>query len=143
MSHSSGCVPTFYSYSPTEMEGLNGLGNIGEKVPEHKPLGVFPPNQFLYIQVKTESGHSLTPTLFSTEVVDGVIAMQVMGKGPQAEPPLGVLLLSDVEPVVEFSLRVNLERTIVFLSPLQYWFGQKVQQNCRVTTLEEVDRARK
>ena len=123
MSHSSGCVPTFYSYSPTDMEGLNSLSNSGEEVSEHKPLGAFPPNQFLYIQVRTEGGIPLTPTLFSTEVVDGVIAMQAMVKGPQAEPPLGVLLLSEVEAVVEFSPRVNLERTIVFLSSLQYWLG--------------------
>ena len=68
------------------MEGLNGLGNIGEDAPEHKPLGVFPPNQFLYIQVKTESGHPLTPTLFATEVVDGVIAMQVMVKDHKLNP---------------------------------------------------------
>ena len=143
MSHSSGHVPTFYSYSPTEMEGLNSPGNTGEEVPEHKPLGAFPPNQFLYIQIRTESGHPLTPTLFSSEVVDGVIAMQAMGKGPQAEPPLRVLLLSDVEAVVEFSPRVNLERTIAFLSPLQYWFSQKVQQAGRAATPEEVDRARR
>ena len=129
--------------SPTEMDGLNRLGNTGEEVPEHKPLDAFPPNQFLYIQVRTESGHPLTPTLFSTEVVDGVIAMQAMGKGPQAEPPLEVLLLSDVEAVVEFSPRVSLERTIAFLSPLQYWLGQKVQQACRAATPEEVDRARR
>ena len=69
------------------MEGLKSLGNIGEEVPEHKPLDAFPPNQFLYIQVWTESGLPLTPTLFPTDVVDGVIAMQDMGKGPQAEPP--------------------------------------------------------
>ena len=143
MSHSSGHVPTFYSYIPTDMEGLNSLGNSGEEVPEHKPLGAFPPNQFLYIQVRTEGGLPLTPTLFSTKVVDGVIAMQAMGKGPQAEPPLGVLLLSDVEAVVEFSPRVNLERTIAFLSPLQYWLGQKVQQSWRAATLEEVDKARR
>ena len=110
------------------MEGLNSLGKPGEEVPEHKLLGAFPPNQFLYIQVRTENGLPLTLTLFSTEVVDGVIAMQAMGKGPQAEPPLGGLLLSDVEAVVEFSPRVNLERTIAFLSLLQYWLGQKVQQ---------------
>ena len=143
MSHSSGCVPTFYSYSPTDMEGLNSLGKPGEEVPEHKLLGAFLPNQFLYIQVRTENRLPLTLTLFSTEAVDGVIAMQAMGKGPQAELPLGGLLLSDVEAVVEFSPRVNLERTIAFLSLLQYWLGQKVQQSCRAATLEEVDRARR
>ena len=125
------------------MKGLNGLGNPGEEVLEHKPLGTFQAHQFLYIQVRTESGHPLTPTLFSTKVVDGVIAMQAMHKGPEAEPPLGVMLLSDLEAVVKFSHRVNLERTIAFLSPLQYWLGQKVQQSCRAATLQEVDRARR
>ena len=143
MSHSSGCVPTFYFYSPTDIEGLNSLGNPGEEVPEHKPLGTFPPNQFLYIQVRTEGGLPLTPILFSTEVVDGVIAMQAMGKGPQAEPPLRVLLLSDVEAVVEFSPRIKLERSIALLSPLQYWLGQKVQQSCRAATPDEVVIARR
>ena len=143
MSHSSGCVPAFYSYSLTEMDGLNSQGNMGEEVPEHKPLGSFHPNQFMNMQVRTESGHPLTPTLFSTEVVDGIIAMQAMGKGPQAESPMRVLLLSNVEAVVEFSPGVNLERTTAFLSPLQYWLGQKIQLECRAATPEEVDRARR
>ena len=47
MSHSSDHIPTFYSYSPTEMEGLKNLGSTGEEVPEHKPLGAFPPNQWM------------------------------------------------------------------------------------------------
>ena len=123
MSSGSGRVPTFYSYSPTEVNSLNSLGNTGDEALEHKPLGGFQPNQFLYMQVRTESGQPLTSTLFLTEVVEGIIAMQAMGKGAQAEPPIGALLLSDVEAVVEFSHRVNLERTIAWLSPLQYWLG--------------------
>ena len=143
MSHSSGHVPTFYSYSPTEIDGLNSLGNTAEKVPEHKPLGSFQPNQFLYMQVRTESGHPLTPTLFSTVVVDVIIVIQAMGKWPQAESPMGGLLLSDVDDMVEFSPRANLKRTIAFLSHLQYWLGQKIQLKCRAATPEEVDRARR
>ena len=113
MSHSSGCVPTSYSYSLTEMDGLNSLGHTGDEAPEHKPLGGFQHNQFLYMQVKTENGQPLTATLFTSEVVEGMVTMQTMGRGQQVEPPLGVLLLSDVEAVVEFSSRVNLERTMV------------------------------
>ena len=103
MSLSSGHVPTFYSYSPTKMDGLNSLGHSGEEASKHKPLGSFQSNQFMFMQVRTESGQPLTPTMFSTEVVEDIIAMQAMGKGPQAEPPMGVLLLSDIETVVEFS----------------------------------------
>ena len=134
MSSSSGHVLTFYSYSPTEMDGLNSIGHTGDEVPEHKPLGGFQPNQFLCMQVKTESGQPLTPTLFSNEVVEGIVTMQSMGRGQQAEPPLGFLLLSDVEAVVEFSSRVNLERTLAWLSPLQYWLGQKIQLVCTAAT---------
>ena len=70
------------------MDALNSLGNTGDEAPEHKPLGGFQPNQFLYMQVKTESGQPLTPTLFSTEMMEGMVAMQSMGGGQQAEHPL-------------------------------------------------------
>ena len=59
---SSDQVPSFYSYSPTEMEGLNSLGNPGEEVtPDNGPQG----SQFMYLQIRTEGGLPLAPTLFT------------------------------------------------------------------------------
>ena len=61
----------------------------------------------------------------------------------QYEPPLGVQLLSDMEAVVEFSERIDLQRTITWMSPLQFWLGKKVHLTCRPASPEEVEHARK
>ena len=58
-------------------------------------------------------------------------------------PTLGVMLLSEAEAVVELSRRVGLDRTIVWMTPLQHWLGQKVQILCRAVTSKEVEQARK
>ena len=102
---SSDQVPSFYSYSPTEMEGLNNLGNTGEEVtPNNGPQG----SQFMYLQARTEGGLPLVPTLFTREVIAGMVEMQGKAVAQQDEPPLGVHLLSDIEAVVEFSERIDL-----------------------------------
>ena len=71
---SSDPTPSFYSYSLTEMEGLNEIGDV--VVPDNtipgSPLG----NQFLYLSVKTDCGQPLAPTLFAKDVIEGMISMQ-------------------------------------------------------------------
>ena len=63
--------------------------------------------------------------------------------GQQLEVPLGVMLLSDTEAVVELSRRVNMDRTLAILAPLQYWLGQRVRLMCTVASPEEVENARR
>ena len=139
MSHSDQ-VPSFYSYKTTEMEGLNSLGNGGEEVvTDNGP----PPNQFMYLQVRTDGGLPLAPTLFTKEVIAGMVEMQGKSVVHQDEPPLGVHLLSDIEAVVEYSGRVNLQRMITWMSPLQFWLGKKVQVVCRPASPEEVEQAKR
>ena len=138
---SSDPTPSFYSYSLTEMEGLNEIGDV--VVPDNtipgNPLG----NQFLYLSVKTDCGQPLAPTLFAKDVIQGMISMQAHTVGQQLEVPLGVMLLSDTEAVVELSRRVNMDRTLAILAPLQYWLGQKVRLMCRAASPEEVENARR
>ena len=137
---SSDQVPSFYSYGPTEMEGLNSLGNPGEEVtPDNGLQG----SQFMYLQIRTEGGLPLAPTLFTREVIAGMVEMQGKAVAQQDEPPLGVHLLSDVEAVVEFSERTDLRRTITWMSPLQHWLGKKVQLTCRPASPDEVEHARR
>ena len=113
---SSDPTPSFYSYSLTEMEGLNEIGDV--VVPDNtipgNPLG----NQFLYLSVKTDCGQPLAPTLFAKDVIEGMISMQTHTVGQQLEVPLVVMLLSDTEAVVELSRRVNMDRTLAILAPL-------------------------
>ena len=63
MSHSYK-TPSIYSYSPTEMEGLNTLGKVD---PEgiHTPAPQGDPHSFpvLYLKVRTEDDHPLPPCL--------------------------------------------------------------------------------
>ena len=87
---SSDQVPSFYSYNPTEMEGLNNLGNTGEEVtPDNGLQG----SQFMYLQVRTEGGLPLAPTLFTSEVIAGMVEMQGKAVAQQDEPPLGCPLV--------------------------------------------------
>ena len=134
-------TPSFYFYSPTGMYGLNDIGEV--VVPDHttpgNPLG----NQFLYLSVKTDCGQSLALTLFAKDVIEGMISMQAHMVGQQLEVPLGVMLLSDTEAVVELCRRVNMDRTLAILTPLQYWLGQRVRLMCRAASPEEVENARR
>ena len=63
--------------------------------------------------------------------------------GQEVEPPLAVMLLSEAEAVVEFSRRANLDKIIVWMTPLQYWLGQKVHMVCRAASPKEVEQARR
>ena len=138
---SSDPAPSFYSYSLTEMEGLNEIGDV--VVPDNttpgNPLG----NQFLYLSVKTDLGQPLAPTLFTKDVIEGMMSMQARTVGQQPEVPLGAMLLSDTEAVVELSRGVNMDRTLAIMAPLQYWLGQKVQLMCRAASLEELESVRR
>ena len=53
------------------------------------------------------------------------------------------MLLSDTEAVAELKKRVNMDRTVALMTPLQYWLGQRVQMECRVASLNEVGHARR
>ena len=97
----------------------------------------------MYLQIKTDQGQPLTPTLFTKDVIEGMVAMQGQMVGQDPEVPSEVMILSDAEAVVEFSRRANIERIMVWMSPLQYWLGQKVHLVCRQATPEEVEQARR
>ena len=135
---SSDCTPTFYSYSLTGMDGFNSVNKI-EGGPQRNPQQ----NQYVYLQIKTDQGQPLTPTLFTKDVIEGMVAMQGQMVGQEQEAPSEVMLLSDAEAVVEFSRRANIERIMVWMSPLQYWLGQKVHLVCRQATPEEVEQTRR
>ena len=53
---SSDRTPSFHSYSPTGMDGLNGVSKI-----EGGNQGNPPQKQYLYLQVTTAQGHPLPP----------------------------------------------------------------------------------
>ena len=53
------------------------------------------------------------------------------------------MMLSDTEAVIEFSSKTNIERIAVWMSPLQYWLGQRIQLVCRQAVPEEVGQARR
>ena len=72
-----------------------------------------------------------------------MMSMQNQVMGQQIEPPLGVMLLSDTEAVVELSRRVNMDRRVALMAPLLYWLGQRVQTECRVASPDEVEHARR
>ena len=97
----------------------------------------------MYLQIKTDQGQPLSPILFTKDVIEGMVAMQGQMVGQEQEPPSEVMLLSDAEAVVEFSSRANIERIMVWMSPLQYWLGQKIHLVCRQATPEEVGWARR
>ena len=116
MSHSDKS-PSFFSYSPKEMEGLNTLGKVD---PEgiHVPVPQGDPHSFpfLYLRVRTENDHPQPPTLFSKDVISGMMFTQGQVMGPQPE----VMLISDYEAVVEFERGVNMDRLLACISPLQF-----------------------
>ena len=111
---SSDHTPTFYSYSLTGMDGFNSVTKL-EGGPQGNPLQ----DQYVYLQIKTDQGQPLSPTLFTKDVIEGMVAMQGQMVGQEQEPPSEVMLLSDAEAVVEFSKRPNIERIMVWMSPLQ------------------------
>ena len=53
------------------------------------------------------------------------------------------MLLSDTEEVMELSERVNMERTIAIMKPLQFSLGQKVKVECRATSPDEIECAQR
>ena len=72
-------TPSFYSYSLTEMEGLNEIGDV--VVPDSRTQGNPPGTQFLYLSLKTDLGQPLAPTLFAKDVIEGMMSMQVQAVG--------------------------------------------------------------
>ena len=99
------------------MEQLNSIakteGNVGyNQVPQGHPQH----NQYLYLQIQTDHGQPLTPTLFTKDVIEGMVSMQGHVVGQEQEPPLEVMLLSETEAVIEFSSRTNIERIAVWQS---------------------------
>ena len=120
------------------MDGFNSVTKL-----EGGSQGSPPQAQYMYLQIKTDQGQPLSPTLFTKDVIEGMVAMQGQMVGQEQEPPSEVMLLSDAEAVVEFSKRANIERIMVWMSPLQYWLGQKVHLVCRQATPEEVGWARR
>ena len=95
---SSDRTPTFYSYSLTGMDGFNSVTKL-----ERGPQGGPPQDQYVYLQIKTDQGQPLPPTLFTKDVIEGMVAMQGQMVCQEQEPPSEVMLLSDAEAVVEFS----------------------------------------
>ena len=139
MSHSDK-TPSFFSYSPTEMEGLNTLGKVDlEGIHNLGPQGHLPLQSLLYLQVRTECDQPLPPTLFTKEVVSGMMTMQgqLMGTPPEAT------LLYDSEALVEFERGTNMDRVLACMSHLQYWLGQKVHLVCRLATQGDLELARR
>ena len=59
-------TPSFHSYSLTEMEGLNNIGDV--TVPDNRPQGHSLVNQFLYLRIRTEIDQPLAGTLFTKDV---------------------------------------------------------------------------
>ena len=133
-------TPSFYSYSPTEMEGLNTLGKVDpEGIHTLAPQG--DPHAFpvLYLKVRTKDDHPLPPALFSKDVISGLMLSQGQTMGPHPD----VMLISESEAVVEFERGANMDRLLTCISPLQYWIGQKIHLICRPATPEDVERARR
>ena len=110
---SSDRTPSFHSYSLTGMDDLNGVSKI-----EGGNQGNPPQNQYLYLQVTTAKGHPLPPTLFTKDVIEGMVAMQGHVVAQEQTPPSEVMMLNDREVVVEFSSRASIERILVWMSPL-------------------------
>ena len=136
--------PNFYSYSLTGMEPFNSIGKVEGNVGYNQvPQGNPQQNQYLYLQIQTDHGQPLPPTLFTKDVIEGMVSMQGHVEGQEQEPPFEVTMLSDTEAVIEFSSKTNIERIAVWMSPLQYWLGQRIQLVCRQAAPEEVGQARR
>ena len=120
------------------MEGPEDPGDV--VTPEQKPSGVAPSNQFLYLQVLTDTGSPLPPALFTIEVINGIVRTQGMALA-SIELPLQVWKLSESEVVLALREAANLEELQASMLALQYWLGQKVQLTCRMASAEEVRQA--
>ena len=76
------------------MEGLNTLGKVD---PEgiHIPSPQGDPHSFpvLHLRVRTEDDHPLPPTLFSKDVISGMMFTQVQTMGTQP----GVMMINDLK----------------------------------------------
>ena len=123
------------------MEGLNRVRDL--RSPDDRSQGNPQVNQFLYLSVKTETGQSLSSALFAKDVIEGMLSLQKYAMDQQQTSSLGVMLLSDTEAVVELSERVNMERTIAIMMPLQFWLGQKVKVECRAASPDEIECAQR
>ena len=128
-------TPSFHSYNSADMEGPEDPGDV--VTPEQKPSGVAPSNQFLYLQVLTDTGFPLPPALFTIEVINGIVRTQGMALA-SSELPLQVWKLSESEVVLALREAANLEELQASMLALQHWLGQKVQLTCRMASAEEV-----
>ena len=126
------------------MEYLNSIGKTeGDVGYNQVPQGNPQQSQYLYLQIQTAHGQPLTLTLFTKDVIEGMVSMQGHVVGQEQAPPLEVMMLSETEAVIEFSSRTNIERNAAWMSPLQYWLGQRIQLVCRQAAPEEVEQARR
>ena len=121
------------------MEGPDHPGNVN--TPNQVPSSFTQPLQYLYFQVQGEFGLPLVPALFAKDVIAGIFITQGMAV-EGSEPPTNIFTMSKTEVVIELSARTNLERTMVLMTALQHWLGQKVDVACRRATPEEVEHAR-
>ena len=83
----------------------------------------------------------LAPALFAKDVIPGMFITQGMAV-EGSEPPTNIFIMSKTEVVIELSARTNLKRTMVLITALQHWLGQRVEVTCRRATPEEVEHAR-
>ena len=128
-------APSFHSYNSADMEGPEDPGDV--VTPEQKLSGVAPSNQFLYLQVLTDTCSPLPPALFTIEVINGIVRTQGMALA-SLELPLQVWKLSEFEVVLALREAANLEELQASMLALQNWLGQKVQLTCRMASTEEV-----
>ena len=136
--NSSNQSTSFHSYS-SDMEGPDHPGNVN--TPNQVHSSITQPLQYLYLQVQGEFGLPLAPALFAKDVIAGMFITQGMAV-EGSEPPTNIFIMSKTEVVIELSARTNLERTMVLMTALQHWLGQKVDVACRRATPEEVEHAR-
>ena len=106
------------------------------------PRGILNRTNICTVQIQTAHGQPLPPTLFTKDVIEGMVSMQGHVVGQEQEPPLEVMMLSETEAVIEFSSKTNIERIAVWMSPLHYWLGQRIQLVCRQAAPEEVEQSR-
>ena len=122
------------------MEGLNTVGKIElEGIHGPESQGYLPLQFHLYLRVRTESDHPLPPTLFTREVIGGMMTMQGQLEGLQPE----AMLMNDSEAVIEFERGTNMDRVLACISPLQFWLGQEIHLVCRPATQGDVEQARR
>ena len=100
-------TPSFHSHNSADMEGPEDPGDV--VTPEQKPSGVAPTSQFLYLQVLTETGSTLPPALFTTEVIKGIVRTQGMALSC-LQLPLQVWKLNESEVILALSEAANLEK---------------------------------